>query len=91
MRTLEDHARSAEICRRGQEMYERHILPKMRPDDHGLFLILDVETGDYELGSDDSIVSKLMSERYSADRLFGMRVGHAAAEKTGPRREGPVE
>ena len=46
---------SAEIAEKGQALYERVIKGSLSASDVGKFLVLDIETGDYEL--DTSIES----------------------------------
>ena len=38
-----------EIAARGQAIYEQRIRAKVEPEHIGKFLIIDIETGDYEL------------------------------------------
>ena len=71
--------RLADIARLGQEAYERHVRPKLRPEDDGKFVAIDVETGDYEIGIDDLSVSVRMRDRSPAERIWLLRVGHVAA------------
>jgi hypothetical protein len=33
----------------GREIYERRIRPQLRQEDEGTFVVIDVETGDYEV------------------------------------------
>lgn len=53
-----------EIARRGDEIYEREVLPNLRPEDEGKFALLDIATGDYEVDRDEVAAS---------DRRFGAR------------------
>jgi hypothetical protein len=73
--------RLTETARRGQEAFELHVRPKLSPADDGKFVALDIETGDYEIGTDSYTVSKAMRDRYPAERLWLVRVGHQAAFK----------
>lgn len=86
MQALEE-SQQAEICRRGEEMYEQHIRAKLGPDDYGKFLMLNIESGEYEIGTDAYAVSKRMWDRYPPHCLFLMRVGFPAAFKIGLRRQ----
>jgi hypothetical protein len=74
-----DAERRAEIARRGQEAFERHVRPKLGPEDENKYVAIDIETGDYEIDADDYIVCRRMRDRYPAERLWLVRVGHRAA------------
>ena len=39
----------------GRAIYENHILPKMKPEDRGKVVVIDVNSGDYEIGYDDAV------------------------------------
>ena len=38
-----------EFARRGDEIYDREIGPHVGPDDEGKFVVIDIETGAYEI------------------------------------------
>ena len=38
-----------EFARRGDEIYDREISPHVGPSDEGKFVVIDIETGAYEL------------------------------------------
>jgi hypothetical protein len=42
-----------EIARIAEEIYQRDIRPKLRPQDKGKYLTLDIKSGDYEIDDDD--------------------------------------
>lgn len=69
----------AEIDRRGTEAYERFIQPRMRPEDKGKFVAVDIETGEFELDADDYEATERMLKRHPGANLWLMRVGHATA------------
>lgn len=78
----------AEIARRGQEAYDQHVLPLLKPEDDGKFVAIDIETGDYEIGTQSYAVSRKMRDRVPAERIWLMRVGHKAAFKMRKCRSG---
>lgn len=83
-----DGERLAETARLGQEAFEQHVRPRLTPADEGRFVVIDVETGEYDIGTDSYTVSKRMRERLPAARLWLMRVGHKAAFKLRRTRRG---
>lgn len=52
---------------------------QVEQDHRGKFLILDVNTGDYEIDPEDLTVSKRLLARRPDAVLFGVRIGHRAA------------
>ena len=55
----------------------------MEQDHQGKFLILDVNTGDYEIDAEDLAASKRPLARRPDAILFGVRIGHRAAYRLG--------
>lgn len=74
-----------EIVRRGREWYEKELRAKVEPRHRGEFLVIDVETGEYEIGRDDLEVSMRAKERFADRPLYAMRVGHRALYRIGYR------
>ena len=74
---VEPPDRLAEDARQGQEVFDRHVRPILRPEDDGKYVAVDIETGDYEIDrSDIAATDRLMARRPGA-RLWSFRVGHA--------------
>lgn len=74
-----------EVARRGQELYERNIRHKVEPEQIGRFLVVDIESGDYEVADDDLSASDRMLARKPDARLYGLRVGRDYAYRLGGR------
>ncbi len=72
-----------EIARRGREMYERGIRAEVEREHDGEFLVVDVTSGDYEVGEDDDEVFELSEARNPDGLFFLMRVGRPAAHRIG--------
>lgn len=79
-----------EIARRGREVYEREIRGEVEIEHRGRFLVLDVESGDYEIADDDLDASERLLERRPDALLYGLRIGEGAAYRIGGR-FGPAE
>jgi hypothetical protein len=75
-----------EIGRRGQEIYDRQIRSQVETGNRGKFLVLDVETGAYEMDADDLTASKRLLARLPEALLYGMRIGYPTAYRLGGRR-----
>jgi hypothetical protein len=74
--------RAEDIARRGQEAYEKAIRAKVEAGNKGKVLVIDVDTGDYEMGDDDmELADRLHAKRENA-RLYAMRIGFSAFDYT---------
>ena len=71
--------RLAEEARRGQAAFEQHVRPRLRPEDEGKFVAIDVQTGDYEIDADDYAATGRLLARLPAARVWLMRAGQATA------------
>jgi hypothetical protein len=74
-----------EVARRGQELYGRNIRQKVEPEQIGRFLVVDIESGDYEVADDDLSASDRMLARRPEAKLYGLRVGRDYAYRLGGR------
>lgn len=61
-----------EFARRGEEIYERDILPKLGPEDQGKVVVIEVETGDYEIDKGEIAADDRLRIRHP-DALFWFR------------------
>ena len=78
-----------EFARRGDEIYERYISPHVEPDDEGKFVVIDIETGAYEIDQDELAASdRLLARRLDA-QIWTRRVGSRYARRFGLRRWRP--
>jgi len=77
-----------EVVRRGQEIYEREIRPQVEASNQGKFLVINIETGEYEMDADDLAAAKRAKARFGNAALFTMRIGHPAAYRLGLRAQG---
>ena len=72
-----------EIARRGQEIYARVVRPTLTEEDVGKFVVLDIESEDFEMGSDTlTTVHRLLERRPDAQNWLE-RVGYVAAHRIG--------
>lgn len=70
---------SEEIGRIGNEVYHRDIRPHVMPQHKGKFLVLDIESGDYEIDEDDLWAEEKLRARRPNGTLFGLRIGYTSA------------
>ncbi|MGL4461138.1 MAG: hypothetical protein ACRDD1_10840 [Planctomycetia bacterium] len=68
-------ARLADDARRGQEAFDRLVKPKLRPEDDGKFVAVDIDSGDYEIDADDYQATGRLMERVPGARIWLLRAG----------------
>ena len=74
-----------EVARKGELIYQERIKHLVDPIHLGKFLVVDVETGDYEIGERMKIASKKLRERKPEAITYGVRVGFLSAYRWGGR------
>ena len=79
------HERS-ELATRAHAVYDTELRQKVEPREHGRYLALEVETGDYEIADRFRDANKKLRERHPLPTLFfTFRIGYPAAIKFGGR------
>lgn len=72
-----------DVASQGEEIYERQIRQHVEAGNEGKFVIIDIETGDYEIDADDAQASlRALAKRPDAV-LFGLRIGYPVAYTLG--------
>lgn len=74
-----------EFARRGDEIYERNVSSQLGPDDEGRFVVIDIETGAYEIDRDEVAASDRLLARYPDAQVWLRRVGSRYAHRFGLR------
>ena len=74
-----------EFALRGEEAYERDIRPIIKPEDEGKFVAIDIETGEYEISSDEMEASDRLTTRNPEAQIWITRVGSRYARRFGLR------
>lgn len=79
MSATDSHRTPEELARLGAEAFDRHVRPRLRAEDDGKFVAIDLVSCDHELDDDDyAAVARLRGRRPSAD-VWLARVGQPAA------------
>jgi hypothetical protein len=65
-----------EIATQGKALYEQQLRASVEPEHIGKFLIIDIETGDYEVDEDDFAASRRTHAKHPDSAFFGMRIGY---------------
>jgi hypothetical protein len=77
------HYTAEEVASRGEALYEQRIRPQVEAKHKGQFVVVDIETGDYEIDADDLAATKRALAKRSDAVLYGLRIGYPAAYRLG--------
>ena len=72
-----------EVCDRGEQIYEEQIKHLVEPDHNGKFIVIDIESEDYEIAENMLIAEDRLKGRRPEAVGFGARVGHNSAYDMG--------
>jgi hypothetical protein len=72
-----------EFARRGTELYEQKIRPLVEAGNHGKVVVIDIETGEYQLADDPLEAGQALIARRPDAQLWCVRIGHRAVERFG--------
>ncbi|HLK57893.1 MAG TPA: hypothetical protein VKU00_15100 [Chthonomonadaceae bacterium] len=72
-----------EIVARGKEIYEKQLKSKLEPHEIGKFLVIDIDTGEYEMDEDD-LAAVLRAYKKNPDGArYEMQIGYATSGTIG--------
>lgn len=60
-------------------MYAQQIRDKVDPQHKGKFLVIDIETGDYEIDANDLVATQQLLTTHPNAVIYGLRIGFPAA------------
>ena len=63
----------------GRAIYREKIRPLVHPQHKGKLLVIDLETGDYEMDYDSVTARERLEERHTEGFTYTVRVGYRAA------------
>lgn len=72
-----------DIERRGEAIFDEQIRPVVEQDNVGRFVVIDVETGEYEMDDDDVVATRRALAKRPQAVLYGVRVGFPTAYSLG--------
>ncbi len=85
--TLTSQPSREDIADRGDEIYDRVILPRLGPNDQGKLVLIDVRTAAYEVDQDEIAASDRLLARRPEAEVWMRQVGSPYARRFGPRFE----
>lgn len=76
---------SEEICRLGKALYTQKLKAVVETEENiGKLIAIDIETGDYAIGDDDSLEAPhLLQSRHPGAALYTARIGYDAVYALG--------
>ena len=72
-----------EIVARGKEIYEQQLKSKLEPQNNGKFLVIDIETGEYEIDEDDLTAALRAYKKNPDGARYEMQIGYATSGTLG--------
>lgn len=72
-----------EVETRGEALYQQQIREHVETGNKGKFVVIDIETGAYEVDEDDLRATKRLLAKRAEAVLYGLRVGYPTAYTLG--------
>lgn len=72
-----------EFARRGDEIYDRDVRPRVEAENKGKFVAVDIETGAWEMDTDALAASERLIARVPDVQTWLVRVGYPYAHRIG--------
>jgi hypothetical protein len=87
MSTARPSLTNEEVARRGDEIYNRLLRARLEPDQNGKIIAIDVDSEDYEVGTDVLDVAHRLRARRPDALIYFLRVGDRVLHRLrSPRR-----
>jgi len=87
MASTERRYSKEEFERRGDAILEKDIRPQLKADDHGKFLAIDIETGEFAIDADELKACHKLRKRIPDAQIWMVRVGYRFVHRFGGRDE----
>jgi hypothetical protein len=81
MEALAPRYNKEEFARRGDEIYARTIRPQIKREDDGKFVVIDIETSDFEIDTDELAASDRLLARKPDAQMWVTRIGSRYARR----------
>ena len=85
MQTRQKKYSSEELQRLGDDLFDRDIRAKVSDEDPRKYLMIDVDSGDYEVDTDDMAACDRLLARHPEAQIIGRRVGSPYTRHFGGR------
>ena len=81
MAVLEPRYSKEEFAKRGDAVYENEVRPKLKLEDNGKFVAIDIETGEYEVDRDEMRAGGRLRARVPQAQIWFVRIGHRTTHR----------
>lgn len=85
MPTMRPRYSKEEFAQRGDDMYETKVRALVEEGNEGKFVVLDIETGAYEVDVDELAASDRLFARVPDAQVWLKRIGSRHVRRFGPR------
>jgi len=72
-----------EFARRGNEIYEQDVKPKLTAEDYGKYVAIDIETRQWEMNADEGAADERLLSRVPDAQMWMSRVGYGYIRRFG--------
>ena len=73
-----------EVAKLAKQLYDSSIRQQVESEDNiGKMVIIDIETGDYEIDKNGLLAARKLTKKHPNARLFGIRIGYNVAASLG--------
>lgn len=69
----------------GQQIYNQLAATRLRPEDDGKFIAIDIDSASFDIDADDFTATERLLRRHPNARMWLGRVGRKAAYRLGAR------
>ena len=69
------------LAQMGKDVYTRIVLPQLRPEDHGKYVVMDVESGAFEVDAKPHAAAARLRARIPGVQAWMERAGFPTAFK----------
>ena len=85
MTSAQRHYSKEEFARRGDAIYDSDIRPRLKPEDEGKFVAIDIETAAYEIEGDELGACDRLRTRVPNAQIWLVRAGSPYLHRFGGR------
>lgn len=85
MTTRQPRYSKEEFAQRGDKIYESQVRPQVEEGNHGKIVVIDIETGAFEVTAEILTATERLFERIPDAQPWIVRIGHRAVHRFGAR------
>lgn len=90
MAVLQPRYGKEEFAHRGDEIYEQNVGPLVEAGNEGKYVAIDIETGAYEVDTDELAASDRLLARRPDAQVWLRQIGSRYVRRFGPRHQSAV-